>query len=77
MFTIATTLFVVVGAVIVTWQRGNAVGWLFIVLATFLSVAHNLCQNYAVYALTVSPGSLPFRKVALVSPPTRLTRCSC
>lgn len=65
MFTIATTLFVVVGAVIVTWQRGNAVGWLFIVLATFLSVAHNLSQNYAVYALTASPGSLPFGTAAL------------
>jgi ABC-type glycerol-3-phosphate transport system permease component len=47
-FTAVTIGFASLGALIVSRQRGNAFGWLFITLAMFLSVPHNLLQNYAV-----------------------------
>ena len=59
MFTFVTIGFASVGALIVTWQRGNRIGWLFIGMAMFLAVPHNLLQNYAVYAMVVAPGTLP------------------
>ena len=65
MFTIVTIVFASLGAVIVSRQRGNAFGWLFIALAIFLSVPHNLLQNYAVYALVVAPDPLLGGKAAL------------
>jgi hypothetical protein len=64
MFTIVTIGFASLGALIVSRQRGNAFGWLFITLAVFLSVPHNLLQNYAVYALVVAPDPQLGGKVA-------------
>ena len=64
MFTVVTIGFASIGALIVTWQRGNRIGWLFIGMAMFLAVPHNLLQNYAVYAMVVAPGTLPGGMVA-------------
>src|SRR5689334_13025690 len=59
MFAVVTVGFAVVGALIVARERSNSFGWLFIAMAVFLSVPHNLAQNYAVYALAVSHDDLP------------------
>jgi hypothetical protein len=65
MFAVVTIGFAVVGALIVARERSNSFGWLFIAMAVFLSVPHNLAQNYAVYALAVSPGDWPGAQAAL------------
>ena len=65
MFAVVTVGFAVVGALIVARERSNSFGWLFIAMAVFLSVPHNLAQNYAVYALAVSHDDLPGATVAL------------
>ena len=65
MFAVVTIGFAVVGALIVARERSNSFGWLFISMAVFLSVPHSLAQNYAVYALAVSPGDWPGAQVAL------------
>lgn len=64
MFTLVGIAFSVIGALIISRHLGNVIGWLFIAVALFLSLAHSLIQNYAVYALVVSPGSVPFGKAA-------------
>ncbi|MFI5050390.1 MAG: hypothetical protein ACHQEA_11065 [Gaiellales bacterium] len=65
MFAVVTIGFAVVGALIVARERSNSFGWLFIAMAVFLSVPHNIAQNYAVYALAVSPGDWPGAQAAL------------
>ena len=65
MFAVVTIGFAVVGALIVARERSNSFGWLFIAMAVFLSVPHNLAQNYAVYALAVSPDDWPGAQAAL------------
>ena len=57
MFAVVTVGFGTVGALIVSRERANSFGWLFIAMAMFLSVPHSLAQNYVVYALAVSPTS--------------------
>ncbi len=76
MFTVVTIGFASIGALIVTWQRGNRIGWLFIGMAMFLAVPHNLLQNYAVYAMVVEPGTLPGAWSPTGSPRQCSTGCS-
>jgi hypothetical protein len=59
MFAPTTIGFAVFGALIVWKHRAHSIGWLFVVVAFFFSLCHNLAQNYAVYTLVVDPGSLP------------------
>ncbi len=59
MFTPTTIGFAAFGALIVWRHRAHSIGWLFVAVAFFFSLCHNLAQNYAVYALAVDPGSLP------------------
>jgi hypothetical protein len=59
MFSPTTIGFAVFGALIVRKHRAHSIGWLFVAVAFFFSLCHNLAQNYAVYALAVDPGSLP------------------
>ena len=65
MFAVVTVGFGTVGALIVSRERANSFGWLFIAMAIFLSVPHSLAQNYVVYALAVSPDELPGAGAAL------------
>ena len=65
MFAPVTIGFGTVGALIVSRERANSFGWLFIAMAVFLSVPHSLAQNYVVYALAVSSDELPGARVAL------------
>jgi hypothetical protein len=65
MFAAVTVGFGTVGALIVSRERANSFGWLFIAMAVFLSVPHSLAQNYVVYALAVSPDELPGAGAAL------------
>ena len=65
MFAAVTVGFGTVGALIVSRERANSFGWLFIAMAVFLSVPHSLAQNYVVYALAVSPDELPGSGAAL------------
>jgi len=65
MFAAVTVGFGTVGALIVSRERANSFGWLFIAMAVFLSVPHSLAQNYVVYALAVSPDELPGTGAAL------------
>jgi MFS family permease len=65
MFAVVTIGFAIVGGLIVSRERSNSFGWLFIGMAVFLSVPHNLAQNYAVYALAVSSDQLPGARAAL------------
>jgi len=65
MFAVVTVGFGTVGALIVSRERANSFGWLFIAMAIFLSVPHSLAQNYVVYALAVSPDELPGTGAAL------------
>jgi hypothetical protein len=64
LITATSVAFCVLGGLIVWRQLGHAIGWLFVGMALFLSVCHVLAQNYAVYAIVVDPGSLPFGRVA-------------
>ena len=64
MFTPTTIAFAAFGALIVWKHRAHSIGWLFVVVAFFFALCHNLAQNYAVYTLAVNPGSLPAGKVA-------------
>jgi cytochrome b subunit of formate dehydrogenase len=64
MFSPATVGFAAFGALIVRKHRAHSIGWLFVAMAFFFSLCHNLGENYAVYALAVDPGSLPAGKVA-------------
>jgi len=59
MFSPTTIGFAVFGALIVWRHPAHSIGWLFVVVAFFFSLCHNLAQNYAVYTLVVDPGSLP------------------
>jgi hypothetical protein len=59
MFTPTTIGFAVFGALIVWRHRAHSIGWLFVAVAFFFALCHNLAQNYAVYTLAVDPGSLP------------------
>jgi hypothetical protein len=59
MFSPTTIGFAVFGALIVWRHRAHSIGWLFVAVAFFFSLCHNLAQNYAVYTLAVHPGSLP------------------
>jgi hypothetical protein len=59
MFTPTTIGFAVFGALIVWRHRAHSIGWLFVAVAFFFALCHNLAQNYAVYALVVDPGTLP------------------
>jgi hypothetical protein len=65
MFAVVTIGFAIVGALIVARERSNSFGWLFIGMAVFLSVPHNLAQNYAIYAFAVSSDGLPGASAAL------------
>ena len=62
MFTPTTIGFAVFGALIVWRHRAHSIGWLFVAVAFFFALCHNLAQNYAVYTLAVDPGSLPAGK---------------
>ncbi|HEY7259108.1 MAG TPA: hypothetical protein VH459_08560, partial [Gaiellales bacterium] len=64
MFSPTTIAFAAFGALIVWRHRAHSIGWLFVVVAFFFSLCHNLAQNYAVYTLVVDPGSLPGGKAA-------------
>jgi hypothetical protein len=64
MFSPTTIGFAVVGALIVWRHRAHSIGWLFVAVAFFFSLCHNLAQNYAVYTLVVDPGSLPAGRAA-------------
>ena len=64
MFSPTTIGFAAFGALIVWRHRAHSIGWLFVGVAFFVSLCHNLAQNYAVYALAVDPGSLPAGKAA-------------
>jgi two-component system NarL family sensor kinase len=64
MFTPTTIGFAVFGALIVWRHRAHSIGWLFVAVAFFFALCHNLAQNYAVYTLAVDPGSLPAGKAA-------------
>jgi hypothetical protein len=64
MFTPTTIAFAAFGALIVWKHRAHSIGWLFVAVAFFFALCHNLAQNYAVYTLAVNPGSLPAGKVA-------------
>jgi hypothetical protein len=59
MFTVVTIAFASLGALIASRQPGNVIGLLFIGVAMFHALAHDLFQNYAVYALVVAPGTVP------------------
>jgi len=59
MFSPTTIGFAAFGALIVWRHRAHSIGWLFVAVAFFFSLCHNLAQNYAVYTLTADPGSLP------------------
>jgi hypothetical protein len=50
--------FMVVGALVVTHRPGNAIGWIFSVIA-LLAFTGQLAGQYAVYAYVTRPGSLP------------------
>jgi hypothetical protein len=56
-------LFPLVGAVIVSHRPRNLVGWLLLIPGALASLA-NLTLIYAVQALVIDPGSLPFGSVA-------------
>jgi hypothetical protein len=64
MFTPTTVAFAAFGALIVRRHRSHSIGWLFVAVAFFFALCHNLAQNYAVYTLAVDKGSLPAGKVA-------------
>jgi hypothetical protein len=64
MFSPTTIAFAAFGALIVWRHRAHSIGWLFVIVAFFFSLCHNLAQNYAVYTLVVDPGSLPAGKAA-------------
>jgi hypothetical protein len=64
MFAPTTVGFAAFGALIVWKHRAHSIGWLFVTVAFFFSLCHNLAQNYAVYTLAVDPGSLPAGKAA-------------
>jgi hypothetical protein len=64
MFTVVTIGFASLGALIVSQERANAIGWLFVGVALLMAFPHNLFQNYAVYALFVAPGSVPLGSAA-------------
>jgi hypothetical protein len=64
MFSPTTIAFAALGALIVSRNRAHWIGWLFVTVAFFFSLCHNLAQNYAVYALAVHPGSWPAGKAA-------------
>jgi hypothetical protein len=59
MFSPTTIGFAAFGALIVWRHRAHSIGWLFVAVAFFFSLCHNLAQNYAVYTLVVDPGALP------------------
>jgi hypothetical protein len=64
MFTVVTIGFAALGGLIVSQERANVIGWLFVAVALLLALPHNLLQNYAVYALVVAPGSVPLGTAA-------------
>ncbi|HET7172387.1 MAG TPA: hypothetical protein VFI18_12175 [Gaiellales bacterium] len=64
MFSPTTIGFAVFGALIVWRHRAHSIGWLFVTVAFFFSLCHNLAQNYAVYSLAVDPDSLPAGRAA-------------
>jgi hypothetical protein len=64
MFSPTTIAFATFGALIVWRHRAHSIGWLFIAVAFFFSLCHNLAQNYAVYTLVVDRGSLPAGRAA-------------
>jgi hypothetical protein len=55
---LATTAFMVVGAVIVAHRPGNAIGWIFSAIA-LLTATGSLALDWAEYAYVTRPGSLP------------------
>jgi hypothetical protein len=55
---LAFTAFMVMGALIVAHQPGNAIGWIFSAIG-LLAVTGGLAQEYAEYAYITRPGSLP------------------
>ncbi len=57
--TTASALLPVVGAIIITRQPRNFIGW-GMIAAGWLSVGSDLCGQYATYALITHPGILPF-----------------
>jgi hypothetical protein len=64
MFSPTTIAFAALGALIVWRHRAHSIGWLFVTVAFFFSLCHNLAQNYAVYALAVDPGRWPAGRAA-------------
>ena len=56
-------IFATLGAVVAARHRRNPMGWLFIAVAIILLVNSDV-QLYAIHALRVAPGSLPFGRIA-------------
>jgi hypothetical protein len=55
---LAFAAFMGVGALIVAHRPGNAIGWMFCVIA-LLATTGALGEEYATYAIATRPGSLP------------------
>ena len=64
MFATVSVGFAALGGLIVWRHRAHSIGWLFVAVAVFFSVCHNLAQNYAVYVLVVQDGAWPGGKAA-------------
>jgi hypothetical protein len=62
-FVLSTTLFLVVGAIILAKQSRNPVGWILVAISFFWVVGGPLSE-YARYGLTTRPGSVPAADVA-------------
>jgi hypothetical protein len=57
-FTLGFLAFPAVGALIVTRQPGNTIGWIFCAVGLLIGF-WSFAGQYAVYALVIAPGSLP------------------
>src|SRR5438128_2342007 len=58
-------VYTLIGALIAARQPRNAIGWLFIVVGTSLTLMAGFAQSYAIYTLLISPGALPGGNPAL------------
>jgi hypothetical protein len=63
-FGIAMLSFAIVGSLVVSRHPGNGVGWVMVGIGLLLGISEAI-GAYAVYALRVSPGSLPAPEIAL------------
>jgi hypothetical protein len=63
-FSVAMLSFAVVGALVVSRHPGNGVGWVMVGIGLLLGISEAL-GAYVVYAVHISPGSLPAPEIAL------------